>query len=123
MGHPRLFSDMKMKKPPPQQGPTERTLSPSLHLFDIPPPDSPSCVSIEIRNALRSEQENLCPWTFALCSSERYISKPSLFCAPKYLTFFNTTPLPSAPSSRLSFIVASCPPPSVAVTMSPARST
>src|SRR5216110_656263 len=25
MGHPRLFSDMKKKKPPPKQGPTERT--------------------------------------------------------------------------------------------------
>ena len=48
----------------------------------------------------------MCPWTFALCSSERYISKPSLFCAPKYLTFFNTTPLPSVPSSRFSFMVA-----------------
>src|SRR6266446_8327543 len=57
----------------------------------------------------------------ALCSRERYISKPSLFWAPKYFTFFNTTPLPSAPASRFNFMEAIWPPPSVALTISPAR--
>src|SRR5258706_6966906 len=38
----------------------------------MPPPASPSWVLIEMRKAFRSEWENLCPCTLALCSRERY---------------------------------------------------
>src|SRR5207237_5583640 len=75
--------------------------------------------SMLIRKALRSEYLNLWPLMSALWSMERYSTKPSFFCASKYLTFFSTTPVPSTPGSRLSFMCAILPPAREASTISP----